>query len=254
MHIIGKFNAFVSARAHERLRACRSRGVNVNVCACVVRAIRMRTHSRSNLHQGDAARMIDCFHDVNLVLQCDRVEVGVVAHQRLHSDFLRRVIILVPKAAYRKGSPVPHVPPHTHTETHMRHRHYSSNASLKAAACVFQRTTRACSLQRHRQGLAEACRGMKASARSPSHANSRTHAWPQAGRKCRHALVVVRQKGEAPSTGAAERARAPAPRTVNQRYLLAKRVPQRVAFELHHSASKNGPLPTQVPTVTLSYL
>ncbi len=51
-------------------------GGNVNVCACVVCAIRMRTHSRSNLDQGDAARMIDCFHDVDLVLQRDGVEVG----------------------------------------------------------------------------------------------------------------------------------------------------------------------------------
>jgi len=67
-------------------------------------------------------------------------------------------------------------PPHTHG--HMRHRHYSSNASLQAAA------TRARNLQRHWQGLAQAvaCSDTKASARSHSHANTRTHAWPHAGR------------------------------------------------------------------------
>jgi hypothetical protein len=30
----------------------------------------------AHLDQGDAARMIDCFHDVDLVLQRDGVEVG----------------------------------------------------------------------------------------------------------------------------------------------------------------------------------
>lgn len=67
-------------------------------------------------------------------------------------------------------------PPPTHG--HMRHRHYSSNASLQAAA------TRARNLQRHWQGLAQAvaCSDTKASARSHSHANMRTHAWPHAGR------------------------------------------------------------------------